>query len=47
MERLEENMAADQITFTQDEMKKINDALDQIQIVGNRYNDQQASLVEK
>ncbi|MDO4322484.1 MAG: aldo/keto reductase [Lachnospiraceae bacterium] len=45
--RLEENLASDQVTFTDEEMQKINKELDRIQIVGARYNAQQESLLEK
>lgn len=45
--RLEENLKADSITFTEDEMRQINQELDQIQIIGERYNAQQESLLEK
>lgn len=45
--RLEENLKADSITFTEDEMRQINQELDQIQIIGARYNAQQESLLEK
>ena len=45
--RLEENLKADSITFTGEEMRKINQELDQIQIIGARYNAQQESLLEK
>lgn len=47
LERLEENLAADQITFTETEMQQMNQELDQIQIIGARYNAQQESLLEK
>lgn len=45
--RLEENLAADQVTFTDEELQQINRELDQIEIVGARYNAQQESLLEK
>ena len=47
LSRLEENLAADEIAFTEEELRRINDELDRIQIVGARYNPQQESLVEK
>lgn len=47
LDRLEENLAADQVTFTDGEMQQINRELDQIQIIGARYNVQQESLLEK
>lgn len=47
LNRLEENLAADQITFTETEMRQINRELDQIPIAGARYNAQQESLLEK
>ena len=37
MKRLDENVKAAEITFTEDEMKKINELLDGIEIVGERY----------
>lgn len=45
--RLEENLKADSVTFTGEEMQQINQELDQIQIIGARYNAQQESLLEK
>lgn len=47
LERLKENLAADQISFTEEEMRRLNRELDQIQIFGARYNAQQESLLEK
>ncbi|AMC93132.1 aldehyde oxidase [Erysipelothrix larvae] len=37
IERIHENNAAANISFTQEEMKEINDALDRLEIVGDRY----------
>lgn len=47
LNRLEENLAADQVIFTNGEVQQINRQLDQIRIVGARYNEQQKSLLEK
>ena len=43
LSRLEENLAADEIAFTEEELRRINDELDRIQIVGARYNPQPVS----
>lgn len=37
MERMEENVRASEITFTDDELRNINDTLGTITIVGERY----------
>lgn len=45
--RLEENLKADAVTFTSEEIRQMNQELDQIQIIGARYNAQQECLLEK
>lgn len=45
--RLEENIGAAEVRFTADELKDLNEKLEQIQIYGARYNAQQESMVEK
>ena len=47
LNRLEENIGAASVEFTIDELKALNEKLDQIQIYGARYNAQQESMVEK
>lgn len=47
LNRLEENIGAASVEFTTDELKALNEKLDQIQIYGARYNAQQESTVEK
>ena len=47
LNRLEENIGAASVEFTTDELKALNEKLDQIQIYGARYNAQQESMVEK
>lgn len=47
LNRLEENIGAASVEFTTDELKSLNEKLDQIQIYGARYNAQQESTVEK
>lgn len=47
LSRLEENIGAASVELTADEMKALDEKLDQIQIVGARYNAQQESMVEK
>ena len=37
--RIQENIAAANITFTPEEMAKINEVLDHMTIVGDRYNE--------
>lgn len=45
--RLEENIGAAGVHFTADELRDLNEKLEQIQIHGARYNAQQESMVEK
>jgi len=45
--RIEENMAAQNITFTQEELTDIRQHLDSIELVGNRYSDSQERLINK
>lgn len=47
LSRLKENIEAAEVRFTADELKDLNEKLEQIQIHGARYNVQQESLVEK
>ncbi len=47
LNRLEENIAAAIVKFSPDELKALNEKIDQIQIYGARYNAQQESMVEK
>lgn len=47
MQRLQEDMSSDQIIFSNAEMAVINAELKKIQIKGERYSEQQESLVEK
>lgn len=47
LSRLEENLGAEKIIFTPDELKKINDTLDKIQITGERYAPTQAAFVKR
>ena len=37
MKSMEENVRAAEVTFTEEEMKEINETLSQITIVGERY----------
>ena len=47
LHRLQENLAADQVSFTASEMQGLNEELNQIVVTGDRYNAQQNSLTEK
>ena len=47
LHRLQENLAADQVSFSPEELSAVQAALDQIPIHGARYNDQQERLVER
>ena len=47
LHRLQENLAADQVTFTAGEMRRLNGELDQIVVTGDRYNAQQNRLTEQ
>ena len=47
LQRLQENLAADQVTFTAGEMRRLNGELDQIVVTGDRYNAQQNRLTEQ
>lgn len=47
VERLRENLNADSVIFSLEEMQLLNSELKQIQIIGARYNEQQESLLEK
>lgn len=43
--RLEENLGSMDVVFTKDELERINQHLDKIEIIGNRYPESQAKLV--
>jgi len=45
--RIEENMTAQNIKFTQEELADIRQKLDSIELVGNRYSDSQERLINK
>jgi aryl-alcohol dehydrogenase-like predicted oxidoreductase len=45
--RIEENMAAQNIKFTQEELTDIRQHLDSIELVGNRYSESQEKLINK
>lgn len=47
LHRLQENLAANQVSFTASEMQGLNEELNQIVVTGDRYNAQQNSLTEK
>ena len=47
LSRLQENLAADQVIFSNAEMAVINEELRKIEIKGARYSEQQERLVEK
>ena len=47
LHRHQENLAADQVSFSPEELSAVQAALDQIPIHGARYNDQQERLVER
>ena len=45
--RIEENIGAENITFTADELEEIRENLNSIELVGNRYSDAQEKLINK
>jgi len=45
--RIEENMDAQNLTFTNEELKDIRQHLDSIELVGNRYSESQEKLINK
>ena len=45
--RIEENMSAQNLAFTNEELKDIRQHLDSIELVGNRYSDSQEKLINK
>lgn len=47
LQRIQENMGATEIKFYNEELQKLNGALNEIEIIGARYNTQQESLTEK
>jgi aryl-alcohol dehydrogenase-like predicted oxidoreductase len=47
LSRVEENIRSANIKFTKDELSKINQAMDQIEILGDRYNQEQKGRVGK
>ena len=47
LNRLEENISGADVKFTPEELRALNEKLEQIQIYGARYNAQQESMVEK
>ena len=45
--RIEENIGAENISFTPEELQKIREKLDSIELVGNRYSESQEKLINK
>ena len=45
--RIEENIGAENITFTPEELQKIREKLNSIELVGNRYSESQEKLINK
>ncbi|QEH61684.1 aldo/keto reductase [Spiroplasma chinense] len=47
LHRLEENLSATQVTFTKEELSKIQEKLDSIEILGNRYSEANEKQIDK
>lgn len=47
LHRLEENLAAVNITLSADDLEKINDALSTIEVQGSRYNEQAQKMIDR
>ena len=45
--RIEENIGAENISFTPEELQEIREKLDSIELVGNRYSESQEKLINK
>ena len=45
--RIEENIGAEKVKFTSDELKEIRVKLNSIELVGNRYSEAQEKLINK
>ena len=45
--RIEENIGAEKVTFTKEELKDIRENLNSIELVGNRYSEAQEKLINK
>ncbi|QHX36292.1 aldo/keto reductase [Spiroplasma sp. BIUS-1] len=47
IERLEENLSGAEVKFTQEELKEIKKRLDEIELIGDRYNEYYKSTIDK